>query len=86
VWTFINTKLLTNAFADWEYWSYFRDVWVEQIVEEDPHSEMTADHWKKALTETDCLFVLFTPMNLPVMEHEDFFVDKIFEHYYPRSK
>ncbi len=78
IWGLVGNGFLQNSVADWKYWTYFNDVYSEHGA-----ADIRAYDWKKALSESDCVVILMTPMNFHILTWKRRFLQMMYDYYYP---
>ena len=83
----LQNDYVQNASSDWECWFYFNEVWNENCLggAEQP-KPMETYNWQRSLLSADCFVILFTPYNLAKFTKKDFFLEVMYNHFYPAEK
>ncbi len=83
VWLWIGDGFIQNTTTDWEYWYYFNDVWDKNgksIVNTDKYN------WQKSLLATDCIVIVYTPMNFTGFRTKTSFIETMYNYFYPGKR
>jgi acetyltransferase AlgX (SGNH hydrolase-like protein) len=80
-------KYLESISTNWEFWSYFSEVLNLECAygRQNPKPIKTYD-WQNSLLTADCLVILFTPWNFHKFADKDFFLEVIYQHFFPAKK
>jgi hypothetical protein len=84
IWQWVYQGVLDNTTTDWEYWYYFGRVYNKKNLDNDPIPMENYD-WPKALLNTDCVIVVFTPMNIGRFNEKGMFIEKMYNYFYPKK-
>lgn len=79
VWNWIYDGLMDNTNTDWEFWNYFYESWNKGANDA---VSMRTHNWGRSLENTDCVIMLFAPINYGVTCNV---IDKLYTHYYPAA-
>ena len=86
MWPLITAKYFLNTYTDWQCWHYFYEVWNEECIWGRQNVQQIANYnWQASLLNTDCVVILFTPYNLAKFPKKDFFVEAIYNYFYPEK-
>jgi hypothetical protein len=80
VWNWIYDQLMAETNSDWEFWNYFFEAWPKGAQDGIP---MRKHDWGRSLDNTDCVVMLFAPINYTVACNV---IDKLYGHYYPSGR
>ena len=85
IFQWIYDELPEGISSDWQDWYYFNEMNSKQWAHGDPNSpSVKQTDWIKALDNTDCLILLYTPHNLN--DPGNGFIQRAFAHYFPNLK
>jgi len=83
IWTFVHVHLLENISDGWEFWYYFSEVYKDKA---DTLMHIDAYDWQKALSQADCIVMVYTTTNLLDLGSKYGFIEKCYDHYYPNMR
>ncbi len=73
--------VMDNTNTGWQIWYYFNELYQTGDLAREAHHPTAETDWIKALENTDCLVIMYTPHNM--YEIGDGFIDKAYTHFYP---
>ena len=85
VWPLIGNGLLLRTMSDWEYWSYCTQVWREKETPPPGYLDIDSYDWHGAIMRTDCIIILYTTINLNVMNQRGQVIERMYNYFYPQK-
>ncbi len=73
----LDNKFPQNVATSWEYWYYFRTVWVDQNFY-DWTIPMDGHDWQRKILDADCMIITYNPTNLLGQTRQTEFIEKIY--------
>jgi hypothetical protein len=77
----INAGIMDETNTDWQVWQWFSQYWDKDSRE--GKKAVLETPWINALEHTDCLVIMYTSFNLPVLGNG--FIEQAYDHYFPRK-
>jgi len=82
VMNFLKTQTFQHIFGQWQFWFYFRNlVTVNNYKNPDLSGKVADSNWQGALTDTDCIILMYTPMNHAHLGNG--FIEQAYDTYFP---
>lgn len=79
--------LMKNINSDWEYWFYFNEIWNPKTLSGEEKLHYVKDYdWINAILKADCTVVMLTTFNLNFIRLPAFYIDGLYDHFYPGGK
>ena len=75
----IDDGLMDMTNTDWQVWQWFSILW--SADSRDGHMAVQESNWVNTLNNTDCIIIMYTSFNLPVLGNG--FIEKAYAHYFP---
>jgi hypothetical protein len=72
--------IMEHTNKDWQVWEWFNTV---ITADGKPQPEMPFFDWVTAINNTECLVIVYTTKNIPILGHG--FIEKAYDYYYPKK-
>jgi hypothetical protein len=85
VWTLISDGWMEHTNKDWQFWYYFHEIKNQKAMAGEAPTYNIPDYdWKSAMTNTDCIILLYTAHNL--CQFGNGFIEQAYNYYYPNKQ